>query len=383
MRAELPSNVAGRQNWLRVWIGLLSLWGTFAVLGTWFNYQAFLVRSRPISWAQAVRMNLAAYGIWAFVLTPLVLSLCCKLPLHRKGLLKLAPAHVLAIAAAVCIDVCIKTLLGGRVFPGAHSHPFFGQFHRYFFSEAEADIQIYLLIAVIGYVMAYYSELRVQERHSADLETNLVRAELQLLKTQLQPHFLFNTLHSVTALVRKDPRAAEKMICCLGDLLRLTLTAEDTPKVTLRHELEFLRMYLDIQKMRFRDRLVTEITVEKDALDAVVPYLLLQPLVENAIKHGVARHAGLGKVDIRIRRESDKLSVSVVNDNGASNPVRERDRLGIGLENIRSRMRLLYDSRGQLACRELSGGRFQVEVRVPLEAATVPRPKAELISYTS
>jgi LytS/YehU family sensor histidine kinase len=187
----------------------------------------------------------------------------------------------------------------------------------------------------------------------------------------------------VTALVRKDPRTAEKMICCLGDLLRLTLTAEDTPKVTLRRELEFLRMYLDIQKMRFRDRLVTEISVEKDALDAVVPYLLLQPLVENAIKHGVARHAGLGKVDIRIRRESDKLSVSVVNDNGASNPVRERDRLGIGLENIRSRMRLLYDSRGQLACRELSGGRFQVEVRVPLEAATVPRPKAGLISYTS
>jgi two-component system LytT family sensor kinase len=379
MRAELLSPVAGRPNWLRVWIGLLSLWATFAILGTWFNYQAFFVRGRPISWAQAVRMNLAAYGIWAFLLTPLVLSLCATLPLRRKRLFKLVPVHILAIAAAVCVDVGIKTMLGGKIFPGAQSHPFATQFYKYLFSEIEADIQIYLLIAVIGYVLAYYSELRAQERHAAELETNLVRAELQLLKTQLQPHFLFNTLHSVTALVRKDPRAAEKMICSLGDLLRLTLTTEDAPKVTLRRELEFLRMYLDIQRVRFQDRLVTEISVESDTLDAAVPYLLLQPLVENAVKHGVDRRPGLGRIDICIRKDSDRLSISVVNDNGASGAVPQGNCLGIGLENIRSRMRLLYDSDGQLACRDLPGGRFQVEVRVPLETAAVPEIKNGLV----
>ena len=367
MSAIQPSERSGQPNWFRVWAGLLGLWMTFAVLGTWFNYQAFLVRARPISWLQAMRMNVAAYGIWAFLLTPLVLCLCAKLPLHKIGLLKFVPAHVLTIAGAVCIDVGIKTLLGGRVFPGAQSHPFAAQFRRYFFSEIEADIQIYMLIAVIGYVVAYYSELRLQERHAADLETDLVRAELQLLKTQLHPHFLFNTLHSVTVLVRKDPRAAEKMICSLGDLLRLTLAAEDTPKVTLRRELEFLRMYLEIQKVRFQDRLVTKVEVEDQILEAVVPYLLLQPLVENAIKHGIARRPGRGKVDICIRRELENLSISVANDNGTSGQVPDRDRLGIGLENIRNRMRLLYGSEGQLNCRELVGGRFQVEVRLPLE----------------
>ena len=366
MKPEVSSR-AGHPNWLRVWVGLLGLWATFSVLGTWFNYQALLVRGRPILWSQAIRMNVVAYGIWAMLLTPVVLFLCAKLPLARKELFKLVPAHVLAITGIVCVDVCIKTLLGGRVFPGAQSHPFVGQFHRYFFSEAEADIQIYLLIAVIGYVVAYYSELRRQERHAAELETNLIGAELQVLKTQLQPHFLFNTLHSVAALVRTNPRAAEKMVCSLGDLLRMTLAAEDMPKVTLRRELEFLQMYLDIQRVRFQDRLVTDIQVADEVLDAAVPYLLLQPLVENAIKYGVDRRPGAGKIEICIRRTEDNLRISVANDNGASDAVPEQARLGIGLENIRGRLRILYDSKGQLSVQELSDGRYQVEVRVPFE----------------
>jgi two-component system LytT family sensor kinase len=380
MFAETTHSPAGRPNWFRVWVGLLGLWAAFAIQGTFFNYETFLTRNRAISWTQAIRMNLTAYGIWAFLLTPIVLFLCSRLELDRRRLFKLVSAHLVAVAAAASIDVCIKTLLGGLVFPGAQSHPFGGQFHKYFASEAEADVQIYLLIAVIGYVVAYYSKLRMQERHAADLETNLVKAELQLLKTQLQPHFLFNTLHSVAALVRKDPQAAEKMICSLGDLLRLTLAAEDTPKVPLRRELDFLRMYLDIQKVRFRDRLVTEINIEPQAMDTIVPYLLLQPLVENAIKHGVARRPGKGKVEVEIRKDTDMLSISVVNDKGSAQPVPAHERFGIGLENIRCRMRILYDSRGELVCRELPGERFQVEVRIPIEGIPAPQLEAVLVS---
>lgn len=376
MKDELPSRETGNPNWLRVWIALLGLWLTFAVLGTWFNYYFFLVRSRPISWAQAIRMNFVAYSIWAFLLTPMVLFLCAKLPLDRKRWPRLVPAHVLSIAVAVFIDVCIKTLLGGWAFPGAASHPFVGQFRKYFFSEVEADIQIYLLIAVIGYVVAYYSALREQERHAAELETNLIRAELQVLKIQLQPHFLFNTLHSVAALVRKDPRAAEKMICSLGDLLRLTLVAEDTPKVSLMRELEFLEMYLEIQRVRFQDRLVVEMRVSDELLDAAVPYLLLQPLVENAIKFGVARRSGLSRIEICICREIDTLKVSVVNDNTSPNPVPECDRLGVGLENVRTRLRILYGSRSRLALEQFPDGRFQVEVQLPFEAETGKSPAA-------
>jgi len=371
---------AGRPNWLRVWIGLLGLWATFAVLGTWFNYQALLARSHPISWIQAIRMNLAGYGIWAFLLTPLVLFLCAKLPLAKGKLLKLGSIHVLAITAAVSIDVCIKTLLGGRAFPGAQSHPFFTQFHKYVFSEAEADIQIYLLIAVIGYVVAYYSALRAQERHAAELETSLIRTKLQVLKTQLQPHFLFNTLHSVAALVRNDPRAAEKMICSLGDLLRWTLAAEDVAKVTLQREIEFLQMYLDIQKVRFQDRLVTEIEVDDEVMGCMVPYLLLQPLVENAIKHGVSRMRGTGRIEICIRQDSCDLSIAVVNDSNSATPVPDEERLGIGLENIRTRLSMLYGSRGALITRELAGGRFRVEVRVPFETEPTLEPQRAVTS---
>ncbi|HZP64609.1 MAG TPA: histidine kinase [Terriglobales bacterium] len=362
---------AERPNWLRVWVALLVLWVTFMVLGTWFNHQALMARGHPISWAQAIRMNVVAYGIWAFLLTPLVVLCCAKIPLARRAWVGLGSAHLLAITAAVSIDVCTKTLLAGWAFPGAQSHPFLSQFHKYFFAEAEADIQIYLLIAVIGYVVAYYSALRGQERHAAELETTLVRTKLQVLKTQLQPHFLFNTLHSVAALVRTDPRAAEKMICSLGDLLRLTLGAEDTPKVPLKRELEFLRMYLDIQKVRFQDRLVADTRIEDDVLGCMVPYLLLQPLVENAIKHGVARIRGRRTIEICIRRNSDQLSMTVVNDSSSASLVPEEDRLGIGLENIRSRLHMLYGSRGSLAAQEVSNGRFKVEVRIPFETERV------------
>jgi hypothetical protein len=373
---------AGRPNWLRVWVGLLGLWVTFGVLGTWFNYQALLDRPHPISWAQAIRMNLVAYGIWAFLLTPIVLFLCARLPLAKRGLVKLIPAHLLAIAGTISIDVSIKTLLGSRAFPWVESHPFVPQFRRYYFSEAEADIQIYLLTAVIAYVVAYYSEMRRQEKHAAELETSLVRAKLQALKTQLQPHFLFNTLHSVAALVRTEPRAAEKMICSLGDLLRLTLAAEDVPKVTLRRELEFLQMYLDIQKVRFQDRLVTEITVADETSEAMVPYLLLQPLVENAIKHGVSRIRGMGKIEISISRDAGDLSIAVVNDSNTASPVPEQERLGIGIENIRSRLRMLYGLKGELTVQELPGGRFRVEARFPFEAITTPGSEAQFAAPT-
>ena len=124
MKAETLLARAGHPNWFRVWFGLLGLWVTFAVLGTWFNYQALLARARPITWFQAVKMNLTGYGIWALLLTPLVLFFCARLPLAKGKLLKLGSVHLLSITAAVSIDVCIKTLLGGRAFPGAQSHPF-------------------------------------------------------------------------------------------------------------------------------------------------------------------------------------------------------------------------------------------------------------------
>ncbi len=351
-------------NWRKVWTELLILWAVFAVLGTWLNYGFQAARGRPISWTQAIRMNVSAYAIWAFVLTPIVLFLCARLPLDRKVMARFVPGHLLGMCGTVSVDILLKTLLHKNVYFDLPHLSFGIQLRQYFFSQTEADVQIYLVVAVLGYVVAYYTEVRGQELHASQLETDLVRAELQVLKMQLQPHFLFNTLHSISSLVPTNPRAAQQMICSLGDLLRLSLVREDLPETTLRRELDFLKLYLDIEKARFQDRLVTTIDVAAEVVDAKVPYLLLQPLVENAIKHGVSRRPGSGRVEISAFKDSGQLYIRVTNDNGVSCAAPGADRMGIGLDNTRSRLRILYGPDARLSIQK-PGERFLVEVCMP------------------
>jgi two-component system LytT family sensor kinase len=372
-RAEQP-------NWRKVWTDLLGLWAAFAVLGTWLNYGFQAARGRPISWSHALAINVSAYAIWAFLLTPIVLFLCAKFPIGRAGALRVVPAHLLGMGITLAVDVLVKTSIHGRVYPElAHlSLPL--QLRQYFFSQAEADIQIYLVVAVLGYVVAYYARTRTQEVRASLLETNLVKAELQVLKMQLQPHFLFNTLHSISSLVSTDPRSAQKMICSLGDLLRLSLSREDAPEVALRRELEFLELYLDIEKVRFQDRLLTRITVAEEVLEAKVPALLLQPLVENAIKHGVARRTGSGRVEIAAFRDGETLRILVTNDNGTPHTVPGSDGLGIGLENTRNRLRILYGRGARLSVQQTTEGSFEVEVRLPFNLVVAAEGETEAVS---
>jgi two-component system, LytTR family, sensor kinase len=380
MENEARFRNAASPDWRRVWAGLLILWAIFAALGTWFNYGLLEARGSPVTWAQSIRMNVVWYGIWGVLLTPAVLFLCSRMPLAKKQWPLFVAAHVILISAIVCFDVLIKALWGTRVFTTMHELPFIPQFKRVFFSQAEPDIQIYLVVAVLSYVVAYYAELRNQEWHQVELENNLVRAELQVLRTQLQPHFLFNALHSVGALVNTDPRAAQSMICSLGDLLRMSLAGQEHPESTLKQELEFLELYLDVQRVRFQDQLATEIKFDADILNAKVPYFLLQPLVENAIKHGVAKRPG-SRVEICARKEADMVCVNVVNDDGVSNDDREHKRLGIGLDNIRSRLRILYGTKGRLSTQTLPNGRFEVEVWIPFR--TGPRSDLKIYAVTS
>jgi len=308
-----------------------------------------------------------------------VLLLCSRAALKRKNLLMVATAHLAGIAVTTTADIVIKAMLHAYVYPNHPVASFAGRLRLYLFSQAEADIQIYILVAVIAYVLAYYAELRRQEGHAAELENSLIKAELQVLGTQLQPHFLFNTLHSVAALVTANPRAAQKMICSLGDLLRLTLAAGNVQEVQLEKELEFVQCYLDIQKLRFLDRLTVEIDVEDSLLDALVPYLVLQPMVENAIKYGVARCPGHGEVEIRAFREGSEICLSVAN-HGTSpyNPPPNPERHGIGLDNVRSRLRILYGTDARLDTLELPGGGFHVEIHLPCRRSIAPEPLPEI-----
>jgi ligand-binding sensor domain-containing protein len=200
---------------------------------------------------------------------------------------------------------------------------------------------------------------------SARLESELTAARLQALRAQIQPHFLFNTLNMVLPLIYRDPDTASKTLVGLGDLLRSSLDKDATKLVPLRSELEFLHRYLEIQQVRFGSRLLAEFDIQEDVLDAAVPNLLLQPLVENAIKHGIAKRPGAGRVSIASRRDGDVLYVRVWNaaDEAPLGP--EEVSYGVGLSNLEERLEVLYGRRHRFTRRREPGG-FEVVIRLPL-----------------
>jgi LytS/YehU family sensor histidine kinase len=185
---------------------------------------------------------------------------------------------------------------------------------------------------------------------------------------QLNPHFLFNTLHAISALVHKDVEAADRMIARLSDLLRYALESTDAQEVPLRQELGFLNRYLEIEQTRFGDRLTVRLDIAPETLDALVPNLVLQPLVENAIRHGIEPRAKPGRIDLRARRENGRLKLEVC-DNGVGLPSGRIPEEGVGLSNTRARLQQLY---GEGHCFELGdapGGGLMVSVELPFRAA--------------
>ena len=240
-----------------------------------------------------------------------------------------------------------------------------------------SSLQAFVWLAVIGcvysYAMAivlncarkYYRESRERALRASQLETKLVEAQLKTLQQQLHPHFLFNTLHAISALMHKDVNAAERTLIRLSDLLRLTLERLGQKEVTLDAELDFLRKYLEIERTRFADRLVVRYDVQPEAGSVLVPTLLLQPLVENAIKHGVARRSGVGHIDISARRDHDKLVMEVRDDGvGLSEDSLTALQKGIGVSTTRARLKHQFGADYRFEFHRLSQG-LAVVVAVP------------------
>jgi LytS/YehU family sensor histidine kinase len=204
-----------------------------------------------------------------------------------------------------------------------------------------------------------------------------MQAELQALKMQLHPHFLFNTLHSISALLHQDVNAADRMIARLGEFLRLTLDNSGENEVTLQQEMAFLKCYLDIERIRFQDRLTVHYDVDPETLDALVPNLVWQPIVENAIRHGIAPRSDPGQIDIRCRRLGAKLQLQVKDDgpglqetSGSGGPVNR----GVGLANTRERLKQLYGRNHWFGmCNGLDKG-LVVTLEIPFKAASGESP---------
>jgi LytS/YehU family sensor histidine kinase len=229
-------------------------------------------------------------------------------------------------------------------------------------------VMLYWLILLISYSFNYQRRYREGEVRATRLEAQLAQAQLQALKMQLHPHFLFNTLHSISALVHKNADAADKMIARLGDFLRLTLENSGAQEVSLGQELEFLKCYLEIERIRFEDRLTVQMNIEPQTLDARLPNLILQPIVENAIRHGISPRTTAGRIEIEARRLNGTLQVQVT-DNGPGLPSDSSSgsivKAGVGLANTQARLKQLYGSEHRLDLANAASGGLTVILEIP------------------
>jgi len=230
----------------------------------------------------------------------------------------------------------------------------------------------YIPIALIAHVVAYYSRFRERELRATQLEGQLAKAHLQTLKSQLQPHFLFNTLNSISALMLTDVAAADRMMISLGDLLRMSLKENENQITTLARETEFLSLYLEIERIRFEDKLHVLMDIAPNCLDAQVPHLLLQPLVENAVRHGISRRSDPGEVSVVAKHQGRHLEIWIRDTGpGLSLPLPAVPSHGLGLKITRDRLFALYGSDQAFETHNRPEGGAEVHLRIPFSVAPV------------
>ncbi len=352
-----------RQRWTRLAFILL----VWVLVGLFFSSQIyfyFLGTPKQMSLPSALAWQMTAVVIFALS-TPLVLLLARRYRVERQTWRRTIPIHLLA-SIGVCAVWSAFHIVLDHYFSGTLATFKWAYLPRIIFFNIDRELFVYWIIVVISHAADYYQRYREGELRAS-------QAQLQALKMQLHPHFLFNALHSISALVHSDPDAADKMIARLGDFLRLTLDSAAAQEVPLRQELEFLNCYLDIERTRFRDRLTTQIEADPQLLDCVVPNLILQPIVENAIRHGVSQRASHGHVEVRASRSGDALRLEV-RDNGRGLPEGADDGRGkpggVGLANTRARLQQLYGNSYRFELSNVPTGGAIVTLELPMHGTT-------------
>jgi len=301
--------------------------------------------------------------MWA-ALVPLILRLRLKMPLSRGRWVGGVSFHFV-FSFVVMATYFLGRILSYTLLWGEPLANFWSTAAKSFYGRNIIDMAFYWAVLAFGYSFEIYQKYKSEELKAAQLEARLMETELKALREQLRPHFLFNTLNTVAVLVREQKNdEAVTLLARLSALLRMSLDPSRTHEVTLRQEMEFLERYIEIQKARFCDRLNVNIEIESAALDARIPHLLLQPLVENAILHGIAPKAGPGLVDILGRVTAGRLHLEV-RDDGPGVAPGPRGREGIGLTNTRERLAKIYGANGQLTFRTSPGHGVSVQIVLP------------------
>ena len=347
---------------------IFGFWALVAVVEAAQNYASqFVMENHAFPWGLAFRRAFEEWYPWAF-LSLLILWLARRLDLERESAKRWFGLH---FAASVLVSLVYFTIYAGllngqkSVIDGT-TFEFGRVFRKLVIYYCHVTVIIYWMIVLAHLGWHYYRRNREREAQASALATELVRARLDVLRMQLNPHFLFNTLHAISALIHEHPDDADRIVARLSDLLRVSLEQSDIQEVPLRQELSFLERYLEIEQMRFQERLAVEMEIEPGLGDILVPSLILQPLVENAIRHGIEPREDMGRVKIAARRLNGMLELKV-GDNGpglASAEVAAHPE-GVGLSNTRSRLSHLYGANHQFQLTSVAGGGLEVRLLIP------------------
>jgi two-component system LytT family sensor kinase len=336
----------------------------FWIAAGWFfvvrvsEYHALRIDlGHQLTWEGSLRYTVVELGFW-LIMTPVMARWAEKFPLERPALVKNVAVLLLLNVATELLYSSYRVKLHHFVYPDFALHSFWRQSQTYLIDNFV--IVAWFFWAIVGIQHAIKAARKSQQR-----EQELVKAQLEMLKGQLQPHFLFNTLNSISWLMREDVEAADNMMTSLGELLRTTLSVSASEEVTLGRELNMLELYLAIERARFQDRLKVLVSADPETLNCNVPCLLLQPIVENAVRHGIARLDRPGYVEVRAACVGTELSISILDD-GPGISTESTWREGIGLANTRARLEKHYGEMQSLRYSNRNEGGLMVEIRLPL-----------------
>jgi signal transduction histidine kinase len=335
---DLPARARPRYG-LR-WPLVLLVATMLSIVSSVLAVQFTLSMGKPVTyWRSIVVLNFSYWYVWA-LFTPAIVWLSQHFRLERQSLLLAVIVHVPGVAlfsfAHIAVMGAVQWWLAATA---GRSLSWWLEVKRSTLQNFDWEMMTYWAIAGLSHAVLYYRESRDRAVRTSQLETRLIEAQMATLQQQLQPHFLFNTLHAISTLMHRDVEAADRTLMSLSDLLRMTLDNVGQQEVTLQAELDFVSKYLEIERTRFADRLVVTFNIDPVALDSLVPSLLLQPLVENAIKHGVAKKAGAGHIEISARNQHGKLWIEIRDDGaGLSESGLAALQKGIGVSTTRARL---------------------------------------------
>ena len=360
-----------KSRYAAIVLGILAAWTLFALFFSTQIYVNVIYHGHSLPFSNILIPWLICGYLWA-ALTPVTFWLARRFPLEKDVIVRRVALHLLfgalvSLLQLVAYNFVFQTLVrrtSGSFFPlGPFQDVLVGQFHF--------NLLLYCVLVGLYQTFDYYRRFREREQRAtqleieaAQLETQLTRAQLDALKMQLHPHFLFNTLNTISVLMEEDVVAANEMLLRLSELLRAALKNNEAHEVTLEEELQFLEKYLQIEQARFQDRLKIQIDPAPETLAAYLPNLLLQPLVENAIRHAVAPRASETLIEIRSRKQNGHLHLSVI-DNGEGMMDQVTPTNGIGLRNTRARLEKLYGSNQDFRLETTAGRGVHISITLP------------------